>query len=344
MPMKTLSRAALLTAGVLSAAAVFAADNVAQQAQALLNAGKASEALAKLDSQLSSNPQDAEARFVRGLALVKLGRPKDAIRVYADLTRDYPTLPEPYNNLAALYAAQGDYIKARDALQAAVVKNPGYALANENLGDIYATLASAAYSKAAQLNPGNAGAKRKLAVVSQLASAGSNLTQSSAAQPLASRPVLSAPAPVASAAPVAAPAPVVAATPVPAVSSAPATSTATDLESTQKQGVLAAVEAWARAWTAKDVDGYLGAYADEFTPEGGLSREAWATQRRERIARAKDISVKVEKPEVSAIEDGAMRVSFRQSYKSDTFSDSSNKVLELVPIKNSWKIVREYSR
>ena len=32
---------------------------------------------------------------------------------------DYPQLPEPYNNLAVIYAQQGDYEKARDALQAA---------------------------------------------------------------------------------------------------------------------------------------------------------------------------------------------------------------------------------
>lgn len=344
MLMKTLPRAALLAAGLLAAIPAFAADDVAQQAQALINAGKANEALSKLESHLSGNPQDAAARFMRGLALVKLNRSKDAIRVYADLTRDYPNLPEPYNNLAALYAAQGDYVKARDALELAVTKNPGYALAHENLGDIYASLASAAYSKASTLNP-NGGGKRKLAVVSQLATAGSNLSQSSAPQAITSR----SPQPAA----VPAPAPAsVASNPVAASVIAPAAAPSAaapvtpkgDQDSAQKQAVLAAVDGWAKAWAGKNADGYLAAYAQEFTPEGGLSRETWAAQRRERIGRAKDISVKVEQPEVTVIEDGALRVSFRQVYKSDTFNDSSNKVLELIPIAGGWKIVREYSR
>jgi len=66
-----------------------------------------------------TSPQDAEARFSRGLVLVKLSRTDEAIKVFADLTRDYPQLPEPYNNLAVLYAQKGDYEKARDALEAA---------------------------------------------------------------------------------------------------------------------------------------------------------------------------------------------------------------------------------
>src|SRR3546814_8685917 len=83
-------------------------------------------------------------------------------------SRDYPQLPEPYNNLAVLYAAQGDYDKARDALQAAIAKHPSYATAHENLGDIYAALAGAAYSKAATLDTADQAVRRKLAVINQL--------------------------------------------------------------------------------------------------------------------------------------------------------------------------------
>jgi len=47
-----------------------------------------------------------------------------------------PELPEPYNNLAVLYAARGDHDGARDALLRAISTHPSYATAHENLGDI----------------------------------------------------------------------------------------------------------------------------------------------------------------------------------------------------------------
>ncbi|HEY9025308.1 MAG TPA: tetratricopeptide repeat protein, partial [Burkholderiaceae bacterium] len=81
---------------------------------------------------------------------------------------DYPDLPEPYNNLAALYAANGDYGRARVTLEQAVRANPGYAIAHENLGDVYAALASQSYAKARQLDPTNAALDNKLALAREL--------------------------------------------------------------------------------------------------------------------------------------------------------------------------------
>src|SRR3569623_631806 len=117
--------------------------------------GQYAQALQKLDQHLAKNPQDAESRFSRGIALTKLNRTSDAMKVFNDLTRDYPQLPEPYNNLAVLYAQQGDYEMARDALEAALATHPSYATAHENLGDIYAALAGASYNRALKLDQGN---------------------------------------------------------------------------------------------------------------------------------------------------------------------------------------------
>src|SRR3546814_1852781 len=61
-----------------------------------------------------------------------------------------------------------DLDKARGALQAAIAKHPSYATAHENLGDIYAALAGAAYSKAATLDTADQAVRRKLAVINQL--------------------------------------------------------------------------------------------------------------------------------------------------------------------------------
>lgn len=322
--------AALALGAAALASPAIAAGTVAQEAQALINSGQASEALSKLDSHLSSKPEDAEARFARGLALAKLNRTKDAIRAFADLTRDYPALPEPYNNLAVLYAGQGEYEKARDALKAAVSRHPGYAVAHENLGDIYTALASAAYAKVVALDSSNRSAPAKLATLKQIdsglaASSVAAISPRPSARPVAPPPVE---APLA-AAPAAAPSP------------APASSGG---DGTRHQAGLAAIQSWAQAWASKDFDTYFAAYAPDFSPEGGVSREVWEAQRRDRISRPSKIKVGVIDPTVTDIEDGGLRISFRQAYQSDAYSDTTNKVVELSPIGGQWKIVREYAR
>ena len=118
----------------------------------LLRSGKYTEALSKADQYLASKPRDPQMRFLKGVVQTEAGKPVDAIATFVKLTEDYPELPEPFNNLAVLYASQGQYDKARAALEMAIRTNPSYATAQENLGDIYAKMASQAYAKALQLD------------------------------------------------------------------------------------------------------------------------------------------------------------------------------------------------
>jgi hypothetical protein len=120
----------------------------------LMRAGQYAEALTKTDAVLAKHPRDAQLRFTKGLILAEQNRSAEAIAVFTKLTEDFPDLPEPYNNLAVLYAADGQYDKARAALDMAMRTNPTYATALENLGDVYAKLASQAYDKALQIDPG----------------------------------------------------------------------------------------------------------------------------------------------------------------------------------------------
>ncbi|UIN23259.1 tetratricopeptide repeat protein [Herbaspirillum frisingense] len=120
----------------------------------LMRAGQYAEALTKTDAVLAKHPRDAQLRFTKGLILAEQSRSAEAIAVFSKLTEDFPDLPEPYNNLAVLYAADGQYDKARAALDMAMRTNPTYATALENLGDVYAKLASQAYDKALQIDPG----------------------------------------------------------------------------------------------------------------------------------------------------------------------------------------------
>jgi Flp pilus assembly protein TadD len=108
-------------------------------------------ALAQLDARLKTNPRDVQAKFKRATVLARLNRDDEAIAAFTELTEAYPELPEPYNNLAALYAKKGRYDEARVALETATKANPSYALAYENLGDLYLRLASESYKRAQTL-------------------------------------------------------------------------------------------------------------------------------------------------------------------------------------------------
>lgn len=159
----------VLMAGLLLACTVAPAiaDEISE-AQRLLKQGQPAEALAKVDAYIASRPREAQGRFLKGLILVEMGRPSEAFVVFSELNEDHPELPEPYNNLAVLYAREKQYDKARTALEMAIRTDPGYAIARENLGDVYARLASESYGQALQLDPANKLTKSKLSRLREL--------------------------------------------------------------------------------------------------------------------------------------------------------------------------------
>lgn len=297
-----------LAALILGATApAFAAEPAVMDAQQMLNDGQFDRALKRIELHLATSPQDAEARFTRGLILVKLNKTDEALKAFADLTRDYPQLPEPYNNLAVIYAQRGDYERARDALEAALATHPSYGTAHENLGDIYAALAGAAYNRALLLDQTNQGVRAKLSLISNLD------TQERAT----------------------------------ATSIAPDTSAVvagTDLTPAEAEAVNAAVQAWAAAWSSKNLEAYFAAYASDFKPENGLARASWEAQRRERIRKPLNIKVTATDVQTSRLDVTRVQVLFRQGYESDLLSNEVSKVLELRGSGNNWKIVREYTR
>lgn len=130
--------------------------------------GDLAGALDAADRQLAADPGNARVRFLKALILADQGKPDAAIEVLTALTEDFPELPEPYNNLAVLHAAQGRYESALIALESALRAHPGYATARENLGDVHARLALAEYEKALALDGKNATAQEKLALLRSL--------------------------------------------------------------------------------------------------------------------------------------------------------------------------------
>jgi tetratricopeptide (TPR) repeat protein len=153
----------------------------------LQRSGKYAEALARADQYLAAKPRDPQMRFLKAVILTDTGRTAEAIETYTALNQDYPELPEPYNNLAVLYAAQSQFDRARTALEQALRANPSYAIAHENLGDVYAKIAGLSYSKALQLEPSSTSVPPKLALIRQLfAPAGPAQTPSGATMPASS--------------------------------------------------------------------------------------------------------------------------------------------------------------
>ena len=139
-----------------------------QQVQKLMAAGQMKAALARADAHLARNPRDAQMRFVRGVILSELKDTAAARDVFERLTEEYPELPEPYNNLAVIYASQGQLDRARTLLETALAVRPDYATAQENLGDIYLQMSVDAYQRAAKLQPNSRTLATKLALSREL--------------------------------------------------------------------------------------------------------------------------------------------------------------------------------
>lgn len=307
-----------------------------QDASKLLKSGQHQQALERVNKLLAAKPKDAQARFLKGLIYADQGNAKEATDVFLQLTRDYPELPEPYNNLAVIYASQGQYEKARGALEQSIRTHPSYATAYENLGDVYAKLASQAYDKALQIDSANSGAKNKLSLVRELVGGGGPVTVAAAGK----APTVATPTPAPAPAPkepvvVAASEPKPAPAPEKPAEKAPAGKAA-------NAEVLDAVHAWAKAWASKNVDAYLAFYAKDFRTPAGEARAAWENARRQRIAAPKSISVTVNAPRVSVSPDGHATVTFRQGYSSDVIKTANTtKTLVMARVDGRWLIQQE---
>lgn len=181
-----------VTATVATALLVGASTAYANNADitSLLQGSQPEQALKLIDQRLTATPKDPQLRFLQGVAFAMANKNKEAIDTFTQLTKEFPELPEPYNNLAVLYANQNQLDKSRQALEQAIRTNPSYSTAHENLGDIYAKLASQAYSKALQLDGSHAqSVQPKLALIHDLFSTGQAQAQALAKAPSAPAPV-----------------------------------------------------------------------------------------------------------------------------------------------------------
>jgi tetratricopeptide repeat protein len=316
--------------------------------QLLINEGQYKGALKLTEDQLSRNASDIKLQFMKGLILTRLDRYADAENVFIQLTKENPDLPEPFNNLAVVYAAQGKYSEASEALKSAINTHPTYATAHENLGDIYAKMASRAYNQALELDTSNSTAREKLSLVNELISApaepGSEKTVVAAiaseskqeAKPVLQEPeIITIPAksePVQME---------VQEKPVPTVVKK------VDVEEEQTQNrnaVELAVKNWASSWSVQDVDAYLASYAREFVPPKRLSRAAWEKERRIRLRKPGFIKVTLSALKINLHGKDYAEIKFTQSYQSDTYGDKVKKEVLMRKVEGKWLITQERTR
>ncbi|MEY5098420.1 MAG: hypothetical protein RJA36_1139 [Pseudomonadota bacterium] len=335
---------AFLLAGGLS---MGAAAGGLSRAQQLLEQGDLKQAQVLVDEHLASRPDSVQGRFLRGVILARRNESAQAIAVFSQLTKDEPQLLEAYNNLAVLYARQQDYDKARSALEAATKADPTFAAISGNLRTTYGWLASRAYDKALGQNavpaPGNLVLLGKLrepeppkpapAVPAREAVPAPARAEVFARTDAPAKPAAAAPA--RETAPAPAKSEVVAKADAPAKPAAPAKGSEAD--------VRRALDDWVAAWERKDMKAYLAAYAPDFAPAGGMKRKAWEEERSKRIVKKKGkIQLTIERVQISVKQDVAT-VQFRQHYKVEGYSDTTQKLMTFSKRGSRWRITMERS-
>lgn len=432
----------------------------AQEVRELLQWGDNEMALERAEKGLEKNPGDDELRFYQALAMTRTGAHDDALDILLELAGKYPDHPEIHNNLAVLYAQDGNYDEARASLEAALATDEAYATAHKNLADIYSAQAAAAYNRAlardeardvprpqldllsnwtttpaetmvaAQNNskaapdkkpagkpasePAVSPAKEKPAkaakdkqplklistadTVETRPLASKEALKETPTQPTrpgkvlvaaeAAEPEAASPEPVkveSPKTPEPVPAPQAVATENPEETAktkseppedkpdqepvevanqqnpagqdadkakASETASAESVIKTpalpviapeQAQRAARAVENWAAAWQAQDIEGYLASYAGFFRPENGITHDEWAAQRRVRVAKPEYIRIGLRDMRIRLKGWNKAVANFQQEYQSNTYQDAVNKVLYLELIDGKWLIVREVS-
>jgi predicted Zn-dependent protease len=125
-------------------------NGVPSDIEKLVKAKKYPEAIELINQRLQKTPGNVQLRYVKARLQIEMRQWGAAKKSLVEITQQFPELPEPYNNLAALAANQGNWIEARDYLELALKLRPSYTVASANLGEVYIRLATQAYENAAK--------------------------------------------------------------------------------------------------------------------------------------------------------------------------------------------------
>jgi len=339
---------------ILATAPAIGSPSSVEALERLAEKASPQAALKQVEAFLAEHPGEYDALLLKGYLLSQLGRNGGAEKIYRSLIRKHPKNPEPYNNLAVLYASAGQYEKAAETLKQALGTHPSYSIAYENLGRVYGRSASEAYSRALGVEPPkesdgeglvmlklspNGAADQAPAGQKAQAEAPSRLplpptpraSDSTVERRRTARDSVGPPPPRSSN-----PQQEVVSTSAPR---APSQQPAADL----RDEINSTVRSWARAWSEQQVDAYLNFYSQSFRPPENLSRSTWEAERRARIQRPRTIRVVVRNLQPPVTTARGTAVTFVQSYSSDRFADKVTKILVFIRENGEWKILEERS-
>jgi len=333
--------AALVCLAVSLPAHARQADTLAE-ARALIASEHYPQAVEVLERVIKADTNNYHAWFLLGVAHSRQRQFYQAIEAFHRVSELRPDLAEPHNNLAVIYNELGDVRAAVRQLEISLEKKPDYATAQENIADLHVKLALQYYKKALAQTPNEALAKRYQRLL-RVRDPGAPAPAMSTEEVVATQPDDAAPsAPEARPQP---PAPATAPEVAAADSGRPEAVAQKEETQTDIAAVLDALEAWRAAWSGRDIQGYIAAYADDFYPrEKFASRDEWLRYKQRVIRGKKFIRVTLEHVQTEVLEPGRrVQVRFRQHFASDTYNSDDNKELVIEWRKDAWKIVHETS-
>jgi len=316
-----------------------------------MQAGRYALVIETLGQVIKERNDDYQAWFLFGVAHAHEQQYQQAIEAFRQVIVLRPDLAEPHNNLAAVYNALGDPRAAVRELEAALKKRPDYAVADENIANLYIELALRHYrnslkqaanpvieqryarllnvrnpigDRAAIMKQKNAQPKTTVATPAKAANKtlGPNKAASKKPENMATAALLD--------------------TPIAAHGSSAVT--AKDLN-TGMTDVLDALEVWRLAWSAKDLKAYFAAYSPSYQPEAKFSSlKAWKKYKKRVIKNKKFIKVDFKQVDVE-LQAGSSTaiVMMLQRFRSNTYSGEGFKKLMMKHEDGQWKIVSEAS-
>lgn len=327
-----------------------------------LQSGQIAQGQELLKKEIQRQPNDLNLRLLAGVLQAQGGQKNEAIETFKKLTAEFPTLPEPHNNLGVLYAERGDLDLAKAAFERALQTLPSYNASHKNLMDLNARIARQAYARALRIEekdrPSSTVGLTLLAQTGPVKPAAALAAPVSPVAPVAPKEMARSSAspqvaPSVAPAKVAKPEPAAAqsvsaglkkaepsARPSPSAPTPAAAPASAGVRDAETAAIRRAVTAWADAWSKREVARYLDAYSPGFVPPKGQSRQDWATSRRSRIEQRKFIRVGVSRLQVELKNSNAL-VRFEQTYESDGINTTTGKTLELSKSGGRWLIVRE---
>ena len=267
------------------------------------------EAKKIVEQLLDSDKENPQLLFIDGVLLSELGEIDNAINVFISLTKSHPALPEPYNNLAVLYAQSGNFDLARTALEKSIKTHPSYATAHINLGDLYTRMASESYNQALQIDKSNKNAKTKLSLIKKLFNF----------QPINKNIVLAQDA-----------------------KKDQSFNETKNKEEDINEKIFVMIDNWKNAWMSQNFDQYIGHYSDNFKNNKDMDIEKWKQFRKPRIVNKPSININLENIEISKNKN-LFSVSFIQIYQSGNIDSTTKKTLLIELIDDQLKIVNEIS-